>query len=586
MPLLGTGRGLTGTMKQLIFKSVMAVLVALFSFNAHAYVATINGICYDIDTSNMTASVTYGNNKYTGSLIIPSTFSYDGNTYSVTSIGNRAFMSCSDLTSIEIPNSVTSIGNSAFDLCTGLNSLTIPNSVTSIDDYAFYRCNNLTSVIIPNSVTSIGRYAFINTPWYNNQPDGMVYINNVAYKYKGTMPQNTDLIIRDGTISISGSAFQDYTNLTSVTIPNSVTSIGNMAFSGCSGLSNITIPNSVTSIGDAAFADCSGLTTVTIGNSVTSIGLNAFMDCSGLTTVTIGNSVTNIGKQAFYGCNALMAVHIIDLSAWCSICFEDRSSNPLTLNRIYNYLYLNGEKVTDLIIPSGVTSIGNYAFCQYDKLTSVTIPNSVTSIGDEAFNGCNLTSIFSEIEEPFTFGHYAFYNYYSYSKLTVPYGTKDAYIAAGWTEDGFRGGIVEAPVKNIEFADANVKAICVANWDTNNDGELSYTEAAAVTNFGTVFKNNTQITSFDELQYFTGLTSIGYQAFNSCSSLTSVTIPNSVTSIGNYAFSGCRGLTSLTIPNSVTSIGDWAFDGCRGLTSVSLPNSITTIGEYAFGHCI
>lgn len=315
MPLLGTGRGLTGTMKQLIFKSVMAVLVALFSFNAHAYVATINGICYDIDTSNMTASVTYGNNKYTGSLIIPSTFSYDGNTYSVTSIGNRAFMSCSDLTSIEIPNSVTSIGNSAFDLC-------------------------------------------------------------------------------------------------------------------------------------------------------------------------------------------------------------------------------------------------------------------------------NLTSIISEIEEPFTFGHYAFYYYYSYSKLTVPYGTKDAYIAAGWTEDGFRGGIVEAPVKNIEFADANVKAICVANWDTNNDGELSYTEAAAVTNFGTVFKNNTQITSFDELQYFTGLTSIGYQAFYSCSSLTSVTIPNSVTSIGIWAFEGCRGLTSVDIPNSVTSIGEMAFRGCSGLTSVTIPNSVTSIGEDAFRSCI
>ena len=131
------------------------------------------------------------------------------------------------------------------------------------------------------------------------------------------------------------------------------------------------------------------------------------------------------------------------------------------------------------------------------------------------------------------------------------------------TLDGDPSGI-----KNIDFADVNVKAICVANWDTDGDGELSEAEAAAVTTLGTVFQNNTQITSFNELQYFTGLNSIGDNAFYDCSGLTSVTIPNSVTSIGNDAFKNCNGLTSITIPNSVTSIGDGAFYGCSGLNKV------------------
>ena len=123
-------------------------------------------------------------------------------------------------------------------------------------------------------------------------------------------------------------------------------------------------------------------------------------------------------------------------------------------------------------------------------------------------------------------------------------------------------------VNNIQFADNTVKSICVANWDTNGDGELSEAEAAAVTDLGIVFKNNTAITSFNELQYFTGLTSIGNNTFNSCNGLTSITIPNSVTSIGNSAFIYCSGLTSITIPNSVTSIENYAFFSCSGLTSI------------------
>ena len=173
----------------------------------------------------------------------------------------------------------------------------------------------------------------------------------------------------------------------------------------------------------------------------------------------------------------------------------------------------------------------------------------------------------------------------------------------------------------ITFADPEVKRLCVENWDTNNDGELSKQEAAAVTDLGQVFRNNKTIKTFTELQYFTGLTSIGESAFSWCSGLTSVTIPNSVTSIGYAAFEGCSGLASVTIPSSVTYIGSIPFAACSNLNKIevqagntnftsldgvlftkdmktimvypcgkqgntySIPNSVTSIGWHAFWRC-
>jgi hypothetical protein len=142
---------------------------------------------------------------------------------------------------------------------------------------------------------------------------------------------------------------------------------------------------------------------------------------------------------------------------------------------------------------------------------------------------------------------------------------------------------------NIVFADANVKAICVANWDTNHDGELSEAEAAAVMSLGEVFKGNTEITSFDELQYFTGLTSIDDEAFMS-SSISSVVFPKNITSIGNCAFAGCDDLGSIILPEGVVNIGSSAFAGLSGDQShheyahgyVYFPSTIKTVGENAF----
>ena len=427
---------------------------------------------------------------------------------SVTSIGNDAFYYCVSLTNLTIPNSVTSIGNAAFSECYGLTSVTIGNSVTTIGNLAFSRCRGLTSITIPNSVTSIGNYAFDGTAWYDNQPDGLVYAGLVAYKYKGTMPSGTSIVLKEGTEGIAGKAFYDCDGLTSVTIPNSVTNIGNEAFEGCSGLTSLTIPNSVTSIGGSAFCGCSGLTSLTIPNSVTKIGDRAFCGCSGLTSLTIPNSVTSIGSSVFSGCSGL----------------------------------------TSLTIPNSVTSIGDMAFNGCSGLTSLTIPNSVTEIGDQAFYECNgLTRIDAYPNpEKVSTGGGVFSGVPKDGTLHVLPKYLSAYQTASQWKDftNIKGDLTE--IGDIEFTVDGVR------YSVNNDNKTV-----------TVVGNPSGSKPTGDLTIPESVTYGG--------------ISYPVTSIGSNAFDGCSGLTSLTIPNSVTSIGEGAFWGCSGLTSVYSLNLVPPV---------
>ena len=197
---------------------------------------------------------------------------------------------------------------------------------------------------IGNSVTNIGGDAFNNTAWYNKQPDGLVYAGKVAYKYKGTMPSNTSIVLKEGTLGIADSAFRGCTGLTSVTIPDSVTSIGSYAFMDCTGLTSVTIPGSVTSIGNSAFRSCTRLTSITIPDGVTSIGSNAFYGCTGLTNITIPDSVTSIGSWVFAECTGLT-----------SITFKGTKEQWNAISKGYNWKY--NVPATQVVCTDGTVGI-------------------------------------------------------------------------------------------------------------------------------------------------------------------------------------------------------------------------------------
>ena len=318
--------------------------------------------------------------------------SYDEYYTTDDAIGSYAFYECCELKSLKLPSGVTEIGSFAFKYCSRLTSLTLPSGVTEIGVAAFY-CSGLTSLIIPPGVTEIG-----------------------------------DLV------------FKDCTDLTSLSLPSGVTEIGSSAFEDCIGLTSLTLPSSVTEIGSSAFEGCRGLSSLTIPPGVTKIGSSAFEDCIGLTSLTIHSDVTEIGYYAFWGCTGLK-----DVSFYINGDFETyltKNHPHIDVNCGIEY-YLNGKKITSVVIPSTITTLGEYVFQNCRDLTSVTVSWQSPISAGSAFYGVDRSKC----------------------TLYVPQGTEqDYWLADVW---GDFGKIVEYDPTGIDKVTTSTDAKELSRYSVN-----------------------------------------------------------------------------------------------------------------------
>ncbi len=386
---------------------------------------------------------------------------------SVIGIGVQAFSSCSNLQTVTIGNSVTSIAKRAFSACSSLKELTLPDSVTSIGDYSFQYCSGLQTVTIGDSLIKIGDYAFYEctdlkdlyyagdetqwdtiykgTYWDVRGKNQSIYykMHYNSVDTKNELTEEFEFKFHEATDS--SEAYYEVASYkgksTDVVIPENhqnvpVTKIGCNSFQNRSDLSGITIPNSVTRIDSYAFDGCKGLKEIVIPNSVTHIGMNAFYGCTALQKIVIGEGVKSIGDDAFGGCSGFQTVewNAIDCtyagafgtSDYDATIFGSRFDTKVNIDKViigqkvqtipaYSFYFCTG--FTELIIPNSVTSIGRSSFSSCTDLQSVIIGEGMISIGDNTFYQC--TSLQTAIINAQNIGDEAFYGCTELQTVTI-----------------------------------------------------------------------------------------------------------------------------------------------------------------------
>lgn len=576
----------------IILLALLPVVASAYYWDAHqGYDAMIDGIGYKFSGNNATVSYEwyidsedgdYYESDYSGDVVIPESVTYNGKTYSVTSIGNNAFKGCSSLTSVTMPNTLTSIGYNAFDGCSkltsinipesvtsigegacrgckGLTTMTIPNKVTFIDHYTFQGCTGLTSIFIPNSVTGFGEAVFRgctslssitipenvtftrssvfeDTPWYANQPDGLLYIGKVAYKYKGIMPADTHIEIKEGTQEIAATAFLDCTGLTSVLIPEGVHHIRSAAFKGCTGLTSITIPRSATGLEDEVFKGCSNVSDVFCyivkPNTISDIFADVPI-ASALLHVPAASINAYQGYAPWNEFRRIVALPAnegeVNIGGLDYILYPD----------FHEALLVNGNECSsELTIPSEVS---------YDGQTY-----TVKSIFWRAFDNCNGLT---KVKIPATVEGIAHSLLQEDSEETVP--PKHMNPFEGCTT-----------LESIEV-DAENPAMC-------SDGGVLFNKEKT---FLYCFPAGSLRRIYDVPETVTW---IGEEAFSHNQHLTTLRMPNSVTFIGRSVCSSCASLKKVRLSENITHIYMHSFEKCENLRFIDIPENVQYLHERLF----
>ncbi|MDO4847740.1 MAG: leucine-rich repeat protein [Clostridiaceae bacterium] len=412
-------------------------------------------------------------------------------------------------TDITIPSTVTTVKNNAFYYCTSLVNVTLASGVTTVNQAAFYNCLNLESITVSNTVTTINSNAFYNCSKLN-----AVYITDLEAW--------CDITFTNADANPLYKAHNLYINnvLSTVTVPTAISQIKQYSFAGLG--NDVIIPGNVTTIGSYAFYGGT-LESATLQEGVRTIKAHAFNGCTSMTSVYFPSTITVTENYAFGSCSKL-STYITDMEAWCNVQFGDSGgyyANPLETG---HNLYLNGNLVTDLVIPNTITEIKYCAFMGASCIKSVTIPESVTTVGRLAFYDCtNLESI------------------------TIPS-----------TLTSIHNDRVFSYCNNLkEVHISDLAAWCNISFPNNSSNPLYYAK--------NLYLGNNKIT---DMVIPNTVTEIKPFTFYNCSGLTSLTIPDNVTAISNEAFYGCSGLQSVTVGNSLASIGNNAFYNCSGLNAV------------------
>ena len=559
----------------------------------------------------------------------------------VTVINDYTFYNCTSLEKAVLPERTTSINTNAFRACTSLEEINIPESVTTIGTYAFYDCTSLKEIIIPDGVTTIGNYAFYNCTSLAklHMPQGTLSTSsntftNIAVKSAGpigsgadfefswtdTIPAYafnnysslTDVILPDTIKTIEDYAFQNCTNLKNVTLSKSLESIGNYAFSGCSSIRSLDMPEGMLSIGNYAFQNCTIIKRFSLPTTLTSIGSYAFQYCTDITKISIPSGVSTIGQYTFRGCTSLETVELHE-----------------GLTAINSYAFCNDSKLNNVVIPNGVTNIGNYAFQNCTALTDLTVPGSVTSISQNTFSGIGATTAgpiggdygykygWTETIPSYAFsymskltsatvkngiksiGSYAFYGDSAMESVTLGTGLETIGSNAFYNNSKLNNVVIPngvTTIGNYAFQNCTVLTDLTVPGSVTSISQNTFSGIGATTagpiggDYGYKYGWTESIPSyaFSYMSKLTsatvknGIKSIGNYAFYGDSAMESVTLGTGLETIGSYAFYNNSKLASVVIPSGVTSIGSYAFKNCSVLTDVDIPDSVTTIGSYAF----
>lgn len=547
--------------------------------------------------------------------IKPYTFAWCGLEYIeihnfITKIGERAFTNCAQLAKIDMSENIEDIGNFAFAWCPQLKSFTIPektkrlgyeilqanreldtlyynaincedagayydkrvertigafegnvglseivfgNRVEYIPEYLLYNCRGIDTIDFPRSIERVGRFALHNTEWFYGAEEDLIYVNNIAYHYKGKEVHVDETVFRPNTNAIAACCFYEK-DIETVELPSTVRYIGKSAFEKCKHIEKITFSVDIETIDDFAFYGCEEMESIVLGEGLIEIGKYSFANCTNLRKARLPRSVNKMGMATFYNCTNL-----------------ERANLPQNTTIVPAGCFSNCESLETIEIHNDVTEIEEYAFAGCSILDSIRIPRGCKKVGTRAFSNCIEMESVNFMAESAKIESLAFYKCRNIRNINLD----------GVEEIGYRAFAECYELRGVAFGE---KLTMIDNRAFENCRSLkSISLPQTLNRIGkSAFENCKSLIS---IKVCNASLTIGNRAFAKCELLSVVDLGNNIQKIGEYAFSYCSEIESMRIPNAIDCIEKGCFYRCENLESVEIPDGVRCIDDRAFAKC-